>query len=450
MKTNWWRYLVVGLMLTQPVLAQEAVVQESLSVAIDTLWVLIAAALIMFMQAGFALLESGLVASKHGVSVLMKNLADFSLAAFVFWALGFALMFGTGNDFLGWQGFFLQNAAGFSGVTGGLPLEVFFFFQLVFAGTAATIVSGAIAGRVRFFAYLVFTSVMIAFIYPLVGHWVWGGGWLARFGFVDFAGSTVVHVTGGFAALAAVFALGPRSGRFVGAKAVEQKSSSVMLAGLGVFILWLGWFGFNGGSVLSLTADPALVGRIFILTNLGAAAGALSAMAISWLRSGKPDVLLTLNGVIGGLVAVTAGAAYLSFWGAVVSGAVAGGLVIWGTWLLEVTGIDDAVGAVAAHGLCGIWGTVAVALFGLPAYGVAGLFATNFSAAALGLVSVQVLGTLIVAVLSFGASYLTFVLIGSFTPIRVSKEAEVLGADATSNSEASGAGAVPGLAGAGD
>ncbi len=410
----------------------------ALNVGVDTLWVLVAAALVFFMQAGFALVEAGLQSAKNVVNILMKNYMDFIIASIAFWAVGFGFMFADGNSILGLGGWFL-GGVDTSPLTGdaytgifsslswtGVPLTAKFFFQLVFAGTAATIVSGAIGGRVKFPSYLVFSVVMTALIYPILGHWVWGGGWLAQLGFLDFAGSTVVHAVGGFSALGAVLVLGPRIGRYKGGKINAMPGHNMTLAALGVFILWLGWFGFNPGSTMGIVGDPGLVAHIFLTTNLAAAAGAIVALAASWSRFGKPDFSMTINGVLAGLVAITAPCAFVSPVAAVIIGAVGGGLVVWGILTLDANKIDDPVGAIAVHGICGMWGTMSLGLFGLASLGASdGLFyGGGFNP-----LLVQALGTAVISLVAFGSNFVLWSILKAVMGIRVSAEEEITGLD---------------------
>ena len=327
--------------------------------ALDIAWVLIAAALVMFMQAGFSSLESGMVRSKNSINVAGKNFADFSLTTGVFWVFGFALMFGTSvGGLFGSSGFFFSESAPF--------LMAFFFFQIGFAGTSTTIMSGAVAERMRFSSYIIAALVFSAAIYPVFGHWAWGSlaggepGWLEDLGFIDFAGSTVVHSVGGWMALAMVLILGPRIGRF-GKDAVPIHGHDIPLVTLGVFILWFGWFGFNGGSTLGLTPD---VPAIIVNTMLAGAFGGLTALGLTGWRDERVDVPTIMNGSLAGLVGITASANIVSTIDAVAIGAIAGVVMYGVTQLLERLEIDDVVGAVPVHLAAGIWGTLAVALFG--------------------------------------------------------------------------------------
>lgn len=327
--------------------------------SLNTVWVLLSAFLVFFMQAGFALVEAGFTQAKNAVNILMKNFSDFLIASLAFFAIGYGLMFGGGTPFIGMSHFFLAGA-----VREDLPLMAFFLFQVVFAGTAATILSGAMAERTKYGTYLFISLIMTAIIYPIVGHWVWGGGWLAALGFVDFAGSGVVHAVGGTAGLLGTVMLGPRKGAFVRNSAVH-KGHNVTIAGLGVFILWFGWFGFNPGSQLAAAGESnaRAISLIAVNTNLAAAAGALGAMFISWVRSGKPNAGMLLNGALAGLVGITAGCAAVSPAAAIVIGTVAAVVMTAATQALVMLKIDDPVGAVPVHGASGIWGLLSVGFF---------------------------------------------------------------------------------------
>lgn len=332
---------------------------SEIAYSINTMWVLMASFLVFFMQAGFALVEAGFTQAKNAVNILMKNFSDFLIASLAFFAVGYALMFGEGTSFLGMSGFFLEGA-----VREDIPMLAFFLFQLVFAGTAATILSGAMAERTKYGTYLMISLVMTAIIYPIVGHWAWGGGWLSDMGFVDFAGSGVVHTVGGIAGLLGTLSLGARKGAFEKGSHV-QKGHNVTIAGLGVFILWFGWFGFNPGSQLAAagTANAEAISLIAVNTNLAAAAGALVAMFLSWAKTGKPSVGMLLNGALAGLVGITAGCAAVSPVSSIIIGAVGGVVMTLGTSVLVRLKIDDPVGAVPVHGISGVWGLLAVGFF---------------------------------------------------------------------------------------
>lgn len=387
--------------------------------SIDTVWVLVAAALVFWMQAGFALVEAGFTRSKNTVNILMKNLIDFAFGSIAFFVIGFGIMFGAGNGFFGeWA---MYNEGIWSG---GIPPEAFLVFQTVFAATAATIVSGAMAERTHFISYLIFSVVISAIIYPISGHWIWGGGWLAQMGFVDFAGSTAVHSLGGWIGLAGAVMLGPRIGKFKGKKVFAIPGHNLTYGALGVFILWLGWFGFNPGSQLAAngSGNATAISHIFLTTNLAAAAGTIVTLALTWIRYGKPSLSITLNGTLAGLVAVTAGCAAVSPWGAVAIGAMAGVLLVFGLRLFEnVLKIDDPVGAATVHGLNGAFGTLMVGLFSTSG----GLF-YGFGADLLG---IQAIGVLAVAAWGLGTGFLLFWILKKTIGLRVDKRVEEEGLD---------------------
>ena len=399
-------------------------------VALDTVWVLIAGVLVMFMQAGFALLETGFTRSKNAVNILMKNLMDFSFGTLSYWIVGFGIMFGAGNLFFGTSGFFLNDAGGtFDSLSwSSVPLECKYFFQLVFAATAATIVSGAMAERTRFIAYIFYSIIITAFIYPIVGHWIWGGGWLAEMGMWDFAGSTVVHSTGGWLALTGAVMLGPRIGKYNRDGSPNLIAGhSMPLATLGVFILWFGWFGFNPGSTMGAVTDIA---HIATTTNLAAAAGAVAAMLTSWWMFKKPDISMALNGVIAGLVAITAPCAFVSGGSAIWVGMIAGVLVVLSVVFLDkVLRIDDPVGAVSAHAVCGSWGTLAVGLFSQDIFspGTTGdglLFGGGWK-----LLGAQALGVVSVFAWCMVTGFVLFYVIKHLVGLRVSRDEELRGLD---------------------
>lgn len=327
---------------------------------VDSLWVLLSAFLVFFMHAGFALVESGFCRKKNAVMVLLKNFGVVAIASWTFYLVGYGLMFGEGNGFIGASGF---APSGEEADVGTLPVLVHVFFQLVFAATACTIVSGAVAERAGLGTFFAFTALATAFVYPTVGHWVWGGGWLAEIGFTDFAGSTVVHAVGGGMALAGALAVGPRLGKYdEEGRSRPMPAHNFPLAALGVLILWLGWFGFNGGSTVS-AADPGAIASIVLVTNLAASAGFLAALAWVRYRTGMLDLSMALNGALAGLVGITAGCDAIPPVYALVVGSVAGVICIEGVFALDRKGIDDPVGAVTVHGICGIFGTLAVGIF---------------------------------------------------------------------------------------
>jgi Amt family ammonium transporter len=387
----------------------------------DMIWLIFAATLVFFMQAGFAMVETGLTRAKNAGNILMKNLMDFSAGAVIFWAVGWALMYGVSKGgFIGADQFFLKNA----------DPTVFrdWMFQVVFAATAATIVSGAMAERTKFSSYLIYSVFISGLIYPISGHWIWSGsGWLASLGFHDFAGSTVVHAVGGFAALAGALVLGPRKGKYV---RVNGKTSTkaipghnIPLAALGVFILWFGWYGFNAGSTLSGT-DPGIA-AVAVTTTLAAAAGALASMIVSWIWFGKPEPTMSLNGALAGLVGITAPCAVVSPLAAVIIGLVAGVLVILSVELFDkVLHIDDPVGAISVHGVCGVWGTLAVGLFAST-----GEMKGLFYGGGLGQLGIQALGTITVSGWAFVTAFILFRIMKATSGLRVSEVEELRGLD---------------------
>ncbi len=395
--------------------------EGTVEAAIDTIWVLIAAFLVFFMQAGFAMVESGFTRAKNASNIIMKNMMDVAIGSLVYFAIGFGIMFGADRfGLFGTTGFFGTGIdAAFLGIT--VPIEAFLIFQTVFAATAATIVSGAMAERTKFSAYIIYSFVISIVIYPVVGHWIWGGGWLSNLGMVDFAGSTVVHSVGGWAALVGASILGPRIGKFTKeGKPNAIPGHNITMGALGVFILWFGWFGFNPGSTVS--GMDTSIGYIAVTTNLSAAAGGVFTMLLTWVRYKKPDVSMTLNGVLAGLVAITAGCAVVSMWGAIAIGVIAGGVVVFGIEFLEkVLKVDDPVGAVPVHGFCGAAGTLMVGLFSMEG----GLFYSGGFA----LLGIQSLGVLSVAAWTVGTSAVLFLAIKKFNGLRVMENHEMEGLD---------------------
>ena len=391
-----------------------------LTTGLNTFWVLIAASLVFFVQAGFALVEAGLTRSKNTTNILFKNLMDFAIGTIGFWVIGYGIMFGSGNGFFGSFELFSKTD---HGTALGIPNLAFFFFQLVFAATSATIVSGAMAERTKFVSYLVYSAIISLIIYPISGHWIWGGGWLSQLStpFVDFAGSTVVHSVGGWLALAGAIVLGPRLGKYKNGKINAIPGHSITLAALGVFILWLGWFGFNPGSTLGF-ADAELVAHIFVTTNGAAAAGAIATLITTWIKYGKPGLSMTLNGVLAGLVAITAGCHAVTPGGAILIGAIAGVLVVFAVEFFDkIVKVDDPVGAISVHGVCGAFGTLAV-----------GLFASEgglFYGGGISLLTSQAIGVLAVGAWAFGIGLLLFLAIKYTIGIRVSKKEEENGLD---------------------
>lgn len=405
---------LLALFATDSVSAQD-LTAETVQNNLNYVWTIIAACLVFFMQAGFAMVEVGFTRAKNAVNIIMKNMMDVGAGSLAFFVVGFGIMFGTSaTGWIGTDGFMLMEIGDFS-------IEwsyTFFFFQAVFAATAATIVSGAVAERTAFNAYLIFSIVITAFIYPIFGSWAWGSlfngsGWLEGLGFIDFAGSTVVHSVGGWAALAGAIVVGPRVGKYINGKPQVIKGHSLPLAALGVFILWLGWFGFNAGST---TTGDTSIALIALNTFLAAGAGATAAMIISWISGGKPDGAVTLNGVLAGLVGITAGCANLTPGFAILAGAIAGILVHYSMILIDKK-VDDAVGAVSVHGVCGAWGTLAAGLFN-----TGDMF--NMS-----IIGVQLIGIAAAFLWTFPVSYLVFKGIDMLLPLRVNGHLEEMGLD---------------------
>jgi len=395
-------------------------IREELQTNINIVWTCIAAFLVFFMQAGFAMVEAGFTRAKNAVNILMKNLMDFSVGTIAFFLIGFGLMFGKTN------GLFGTTLFGLSGVEPGADWNwTFLIFQTVFAATAATIVSGAMAERTKFVGYLVYSFFITLFIYPIFGSWAWGGlldggGWLEKLGFLDFAGSTVVHSIGGWLALAGAIILGPRIGKY----GPDRKPKAILghnipLAALGVFILWFGWFGFNPGST---TVGDGSIGYIAVTTNLSAAAGAIVAMCVSWVIMKKPDASMALNGALAGLVSITAPCDGVTPVGAILIGVVGGALVVFAVLFIDrILKIDDPVGAVSVHGVCGLWGTLATGLFNMES----GLFYGG----GLKQLGVQALGAGAAFVWAFGLGLILFFAISKTIGLRVTPEEELKGLD---------------------
>jgi len=400
----------------QPTIEGNAQAIAGVQTHADYLWTLIAAFLVFFMQAGFAMVESGFTRAKNAVNIMMKNLMDFSIGSLGYWALGFGLMFGVTNGLFGTTSFFLSDFA-----TDKDPwIFAFWMFQTVFAATAATIVSGAMAERTKFVSYLAYSVVISAIIYPVFGSWAWGSlykgaGWLEGWGFIDFAGSTVVHSVGGWAALAGAMVLGPRIGKYGSdGKAKAIPGHNMTIAALGVFILWFGWFGFNAGSTTAANTDIALIA---VTTNLSAAAGAVSAMFTAWIMFKKPEGSMAMNGALAGLVAITAGCANVTPSSAVLIGLIAGVIVVVSVVFVDRTlKIDDPVGAVSVHGVCGAWGTLAAGLF-------------NSAGFSIKVVMVQLIGIGAAFLWVFPTAFILFKIIKSTIGLRVSPEDELEGLD---------------------
>lgn len=393
--------------------------------ALDMIWLLLAASLVFFMQAGFAMVEVGLTRAKNAGNIIMKNLMDFCVGSLVFWAVGWAFMYGTSfHGLFGTSRFFILGAEATEFRD--------WMFQVVFAATAATIVSGAMAERTKFSGYLLYSIIISALVYPVSGHWIWGGGWLSSLGFHDFAGSTVVHSVGGWAALAGAVTLGPRVGKYVtDGKHVTSKpilGHNLPLASLGVFILWFGWYGFNAGSTLSGT-DLSMA-SIAVTTTLGAAAGATTAMTTSWIKFRKPDVSMSLNGALAGLVAITAPCAVVTPTDAILIGSVAGVLVVLSVEFMDkVLHIDDPVGAISVHGVCGVWGTLAVGIFG-STDAVRGLL----HGGGMRQLGIQALGVAAVGIWVLLGTFILFQIIDRTIGLRVSVHEELSGLDLSEHS----------------
>ena len=403
---------------------EEAISIADLKQGLDTVWVLIAAFLVFFMQAGFGMVEAGFIRAKNTCNILTKNFLDFCMASLGFFLVGYAFMFGEGNGFMGLKGWMLM---GVGDTASGLPLYAFWLFQAAFCGAAATIVAGGMAERMNFKAYLIYSFLISALIYPIIGHWVWGGGWLAEMGFGDFAGSTVVHTTGGIAALIGTIMLKPRLGKYgIDGKPKAIAGHNIPLASLGVFILWFGWFGFNPGSTLA-AGDGMDIARVAINTNLAAALGGIAAMVTVWIRFGKPDLSMAMNGALAGLVGITAPCAFVEPWAACVIGLTSGIIVVLGVELLDKLQIDDPVGAVPVHGMCGIWGTICVGIFGKEALGLANNgFIYGGNPTQLG---IQMVGSIAAVVFVLVTMGLIFKIIDVTVGLRVSRTEELRGLD---------------------
>ena len=411
-----------------------------MKVVIDTIWVLITAKMVFFMNLGFAMVESGFARSKNCVNILSKNFIVFAVSSLGFLLLGWGLMFGDGNPFMGLKGLFfasgLDNSpavgAAYKGVYSaiswtGVPMWAKFFFQLVFCGTAATIVSGSVAERIKYKSFILFSFIMTMVIYPIVGHWIWGGGWLATKGMFDFAGSTVVHSVGGWAALAGVLLLGPRFGKYTNGKINPIPGHNLSLATLGTFVLWFGWFGFNPGSTMN--ADPMAISHVAITTNMAAAAAIMSATILSWILLGKPDLGMTLNGCLAGLVAITAPCAFVSVTSSIIIGLIAGALVVLAVIMFDRIKIDDPVGALSVHLVNGVFGTLCVGLFAQDK--IAGVATGNgvFFGGGSKLFMAQLTGVVSVAAYTFILSLAAWAILKATIGIRVSLQEEIEGLD---------------------
>lgn len=432
-------------LLISPLNAQEKETMEAIKnmvVAIDTIWVLFTAFLVFFMNLGFAMVESGLCRAKNTVNILAKNFIVFAIASVAYWIIGFGLMYGDGNGFIGLKGLFFANGSDTSPSTGdqnsgvysalnwtGVPFWAKFFFQLVFAGTAATIVSGAVAERIKFISFIIFSFILVGIMYPITGHWIWGGGWLQKLGFYDFAGSSVVHSVGGWSALAGVLLLGSRLGKYRSdgsAKPIMgHNMSTVTLGGL---VLWFGWFGFNPGSTMSV-GDGKAIAHIAVTTNTAAAMAILSSTVTSWILMKKPDLSMIINGALAGLVAITAPCAFVSIPSSAIIGLIAGILVVFAVLLFDKLHFDDPVGALSVHLVNGIFGTLAVGLFAED--GITGIATGNglLFGGGLKLLGVQALGILTVGVFTFTLAIVAWLIIKLVLGIRVTRDEELAGLD---------------------
>lgn len=406
---------------TAPAVAATVDKSKDIHFIVNNLWILVAAFLVFMMHLGFAALESGLTRAKNTVNILFKNTLIVAIGLLTYAAVGFSLMLhpdvpATG-EFLAWAGFGVDTTKGMLEFSDwGLTYWTVFIFQGMFAATAATIVSGAVAERVKLHSFLIFSAIYVAIVYPITGMWIWGDGWLADMGFKDFAGSTAVHTVGGWAALAGIMVLGPRTGKYVGGESRPIPGHSIPLAAIGVFLLWFGWYGFNGGSVLS--ADPGAVSLVFVTTSLGAAAGVVTAMIASWLIQKKPDLSMVLNGSLAGLVGITAGADVVTPFASVIIGGIAGVIVVLAVLFIDSKlKLDDPVGATSVHLVCGIWGTLAVGIWGVDGDGNPFSFMT------------QLIGVAAVGAACFISAFILFKIIDVTLGLRVEVEEEQRGLD---------------------
>lgn len=391
-----------------------------LAASIDTVWVLLASMLVFIMQAGFALVEAGFTRPKNTANILMKNLLDFAVGALLFWTVGFGIMFGTS-----WHGIAgIPQFFGSAGWSGKVPFEAFLIFQTMFSATAATIVSGAVAERTKFFAYLCYSVIIFGVVYPISGHWSWGGGWLSTMGFHDFAGSAVVHTLGGWIALMGASILGPRIGKYRNGKTYAIPGHNLTYATLGVFLLWFGWFGFNPGSQMGAAGaeNRHMISHVFLTTNLGGSAGGVAGLLVAWFRVGKPTLSLSLNGVLAGLVGVTASCDLIDPFGAVAIGAICGTVMVFAVSFFDnVIKIDDPVGAISVHGVCGTLGTILTGVF---ATKTGLLYGGGFH-----FLGVQTLGALSYMAWGLFAGFLLFKAIDFIIGLRVNKRIEEEGLD---------------------
>jgi len=420
-KRNGWKWLAcIPLALSILAIwgvsayAQDEMTAADVQAVLDNIFIFLAAVLVIFMNAGFGMLE------KNAVNILSKNLIVFALAVLAFWAIGFSLMFGGGNGFIGGGGWFLTGGPEAYGLDGGtLTIDTFFLFQAAFAATAATIVSGAVAERIKFVDFLIFSLLLTGISYPITGHWVWSGnGWLGAAGFSDFAGSTVVHSVGGWAALMGAAFLGPRIGKYQDGRVNAIPGHNMSIAMLGCLVLWIGWYGFNPGS--QLAADAA-VPFIAVTTTLAAAGGGVAACFTAWALNGKPDLSMIINGILAGLVGITAGCAGVNYLSAIIIGLIAGVIVVFSVGFFDSIKIDDPVGAISVHLVCGIWGTLAVGLFNVES----GLFFGGGFAQ----LGAQILGILSIGLFTVVLTSIFWLVLKSTLGIRVSPEEEMKGLD---------------------
>lgn len=410
-------------------------------VLLDTLWVLLCAMLVFFMNLGFAAVESGFARSKNTVNILSKNFIVFAVSSLGFYVLGWGLMFGDGNGFVGLQGLLFASGADNSPAIGtayegvytaiswaGVPFWAKFFFQLVFCGTAATIVSGAVAERIKYFSFILFSFFLTLIVYPIIGHWIWGGGWLAQLGFLDFAGGTTVHSVGGWAALTGVIILGPRVGKYTkDGKINPIPGHNISMATIGAFVLWLGWFGFNPGSTMAL--NPEAISHILVSTNSAGIMGMLVATLVTTKLTGKPDLGMSINGLLAGLVAITPGTAYISIPLSYLIGAISGAIVVFAVIKFDRMKLDDPVGALGVHLANGVFGTLAIGLFAQD--GMTGISTMNglFYGGGLKLLGIQTLGVVSSGVFVTVVSSIIWLAIKKTIGLRVTLKEEIEGLD---------------------
>ncbi len=435
--------LMMGFALPAFAQEQESVDKiNSLTIAIDTLWVMVAGFLVFFMNLGFGMVESGLCRAKNTVNILAKNFIVFAIASISFWVIGWGLMFGNGNGFLGLEGLFFASGPDTSPLTGdayqgayqaiswaGVPFWAKFFFQLVFAGTAATIVSGVVAERIKFVTFIIFSFVMVGVMYPITGHWIWGGGWLQELGMWDFAGSTVVHSVGGWAGLAGALLLGPRLDKYRKDGSVRPIfGHNMSLVTLGGLVLWFGWFGFNPGSTMGV-GDGSAIAHIAVTTNIAAATAIIGATAVAWMLEGKPDLSMIVNGALAGLVAITAPCAFVGVGSAAIIGLIAGVLVVFAVLFFDKLHIDDPVGALSVHLVNGVFGTLAVGLFAQD--GITGAATGNglFFGGGFSLLTAQLIGAVSVGAFTFGVALVVWLVAKSVLGLRVTRDEELRGLD---------------------